>query len=67
MDRQGLQAAIAAHFAGMAARNLLHETHSEEPEVVALRIECRRAATGTTETDFEYLNRQGMAVGGGSL
>jgi len=63
---QGLSAAIAAHFAGMAARHLLHETRTDEPEVVALRIECTHRQ-GHMETLFEFIDRNGVALGGGSL
>jgi len=66
MDRPGLHAAIAATFAGMAARTVLADAAADDPEVVAVVIEAKTAPGGAT-VDFEYLNRQGLAVGGGSL
>jgi len=67
MDAQiGLQAAVAAAIAGMAARQVLHDAAGDDPEVVAVVIEAKTSPHGAT-VDFEYLNRAGMAVGGGSL
>lgn len=61
-----LHAAVAATLAGMAARQVLDDARAEDAEVVAVVIEAKVAPHGAT-VDFEYLNRQGMAVGGGSL
>lgn len=59
-------AAVAATCARTWTAQVLADARSDDPEVVAVVIEARHSTNGT-EVDFEYRNREGMAVGGGSL
>jgi hypothetical protein len=60
------RAAAVVALAGMAIRQLLDDAHSEDRDVVALRVECSHTADGA-QVDFELIDKGGMAVGGGSL
>lgn len=66
-DLQAVRAAAIGAVAGMAARAMLDDARSEDAEVVAVRFEARVVAGGALDVDVEYIARNGMAVGGGSL
>ena len=58
-------AAVVA-LAGMALRQLLDDARAEDDHVLSLRVACTHSASGV-EVDFELVDKQGHAIGGGSL
>lgn len=65
-----IEAAHAAEFAlaGMALRAIHARALSDEPEVLSLRlIVTPDAIPGLAVIELEYINRDGMAVGGVAL
>lgn len=58
----------AAQLVGMAAyaRAFLGQAVEDEPEVVSLRITCTHQARGLSVIEWELVQVDGMAIGGGT-
>ena len=58
----------AAHLVGMAVymRGFLGQAVEDEPEVVSLRVSCTHQTSGLSVVEWELVNAQGFAIGGGS-
>lgn len=57
----------AAQLVGMAAygRAFLGQAHEDESEVVSLRLTVTHQTSGLAVVEWELIERNGMAIGGG--
>jgi len=64
-----MQAQHAAEMVGLAVygRAVLGRAVEDEPEVVSLRLSVTHQASGLSVIEWELVDRQGMALGGGGL
>lgn len=64
-----LEAQHAAEMVGLAVygRAVLGRAVEDEPEVVSLRLSVTHQASGLSVIEWELVDRQGMALGGGGL
>jgi len=64
-----IQAQHAAEMVGLAVygRAVLGRAVEDEPEVVSLRLCVTHQASGLSVIEWEFVGRDGLALGGGGL
>ena len=64
-----IQAQHAAEMVGLAVygRAVLGRAVEDEPEVVSLRLSVTHQASGLSVIEWELIDRNGQAIGGGGM